>query len=866
MKKIFFALLAAVSLLLLPASSALAAFPDSCETTRAGLKCADDKCVCGTYPNLGCTANVGTCPAGSAGYSKCPAQCSVGVLPVSGGGTGESSAAAALAALGGVPTNGVGATGNWAISVTGNAATATNAGTIGGVDLTRIVYGSNQFKTSDAGGSVSPQIGSGFYESSTAVDGPVVVPGWTHYLITNHSGSAVGNGYQMIIAQPYWEDNLYARRVDADNKRSWRKILDSGNFTGYAPSLTGAGANGNWGINITGSAGSAGAVAWSGITGKPGTCPGGQFVTSIDGALTCGSPSGGLTLTTSGTGTDTRTLSLLEAGDSKVSFGSYNGSWRSAIQLQGNDDVTKRLLFLAPPEADWGYSIIRSANGGMKFDVGGTVSDLGTNAVTIESNGNVGIGTTTNPYRLNVYGPPGSYPASVASPDGYLLFGPANTGWSHFTTDRPRFYFNTGVTVDSGNIGSYEEDLSLQTSNVTRITILNSNGKVGIGTTEPDAAYAMTLNGAATNGFLIKQPGTYSFGLNVDGGSPAIKGTSSNPNTGIGVLGDANTGVLGSGYAVSPSTYSYGVRGTVSGVPGSYNIGVRGDSTQIGVLGYNSEAAGSYPTGFKVGVMGHGKVAVFGYSADAGGAGVYGLSTVGNGGNFLTDATTGSEMIGYSIYARGTRGSKFEPTAFNGDNYVVLASTTEAIKARGAVDLAGFSSESFNASYGTLSLGENTTSDGGRVTVSKRLVLNPRTLPGDPSGQEGMIYYSNSMGRFRCYTGSGWGDCSNTGIGGGGSSPNFAYWSGPTTVSNVDAMSYNPVTQAVGVGGMPNSTSKLHVTGGFFQADKSGSTAPSGFDCALDTDLGRLYIDRGSYRLYICMGQARGWDYVNLTQ
>jgi hypothetical protein len=38
------------------------------------------------------------------------------------------------------------------------------------------------------------------------------------------------------------------------------RILHSGNYTSWAPSLTGSGANGNWGISITGSAASAGTV------------------------------------------------------------------------------------------------------------------------------------------------------------------------------------------------------------------------------------------------------------------------------------------------------------------------------------------------------------------------------------------------------------------------------------------------------------------------------------------------------------------------------------------------------------------------------------------------------------------------------
>jgi hypothetical protein len=95
---------------------------------------------------------------------------------------------------------------------------------------------------------------------------------------------------------------------------------------------------------------------------------------------------GGQIIETTG-GTNTRTLTLLENGTSQVVFGSYNGSWRSSIQIQ-NSNAT-RGLFLAPPETDYGYSILRSVNGGYKFDVGGTYANQGTNAMSVEATGNV---------------------------------------------------------------------------------------------------------------------------------------------------------------------------------------------------------------------------------------------------------------------------------------------------------------------------------------------------------------------------------------------------------------------------------------------------------------------------------------------
>ncbi|MCF8257121.1 MAG: tail fiber domain-containing protein [Flavobacteriales bacterium] len=68
---------------------------------------------------------------------------------------------------------------------------------------------------------------------------------------------------------------------------------------------------------------------------------------------------------------------------------------------------------------------------------------------------------------------------------GYIDIGPQNTSWAHIQTDRVRYYFNKGLTVDEGLIGSYDENLSLQTSGTTRMTILTSNGNVGIGTAAP---------------------------------------------------------------------------------------------------------------------------------------------------------------------------------------------------------------------------------------------------------------------------------------------------------------------------------------------------------------------------------------------
>jgi hypothetical protein len=108
--------------------------------------------------------------------------------------------------------------------------------------------------------------------------------------------------------------------------------------------------------------------------------------------------------------------------------------------------------------------------------------------MTVEANGNVGIGTSTPAEKLHINGSiRGNQLGAlrISTGNGYIDIGPKNTDWAHFFTDRSRYWFSTGLTIETGNIGSFDENLSLQTSGNTRVTILNSNGNVGIGTTTP---------------------------------------------------------------------------------------------------------------------------------------------------------------------------------------------------------------------------------------------------------------------------------------------------------------------------------------------------------------------------------------------
>lgn len=103
----------------------------------------------------------------------------------------------------------------------------------------------------------------------------------------------------------------------------------------------------------------------------------------------------------------------------------------------------------------------------------------GTSGIGSSTNSNVGIGTTSTPSeKLEINGSVRGNQSGalrISTGSGYVDIGPKNTAYSHFTTDRPLFYFDKEVRVNPGAIGSYSGSFLIKTAGTTQLTI-ETNG------------------------------------------------------------------------------------------------------------------------------------------------------------------------------------------------------------------------------------------------------------------------------------------------------------------------------------------------------------------------------------------------------
>jgi hypothetical protein len=167
-------------------------------------------------------------------------------------------------------TNDLGNYGGWITSsgsISGNAATATSATYLNSSNYI-IQRGSNGSWNNDF---TSTPAGTMSYAGDLGAN-TTNGPGGTWWIQQNfrHTNSSSYWGTQVAWG---WEDNanrLATRNIQGGSFGSWVYYLNSSNFTSYAPSLTGSGASGTWGINVTGSASTAGSATMASQLSKYG--------------------------------------------------------------------------------------------------------------------------------------------------------------------------------------------------------------------------------------------------------------------------------------------------------------------------------------------------------------------------------------------------------------------------------------------------------------------------------------------------------------------------------------------------------------------------------------------------------------------
>jgi len=361
-------------------------------------------------------------------------------------------------------------------------------------------------------------------------------------------------------------------------------------------------------------------------------------------------------------------------------FQNPNGTWGSYVNLQGPQGLIGAQGAMGPrPDHQWSGTSLRfqvaSGSWGSYVNLLGPQGPAGDSHwllngdATYYNTGNVGIGTNSPERILHIVGvnPRILIEASSISPE--INF--KNTGdsasemWSLYKdggTDDLRFYQN-------GN----------------RVTIQNSTGNVGIGTTSPWSKLS------------VGGPGYAYTGIYGEGGDYGIYGFSA---SGVGVYGINNStyneGMLGSSdYGVKGSYGSSGnfgyIGGSDYGVMGKHNntgnygylggsayavcgiassgFGVRGESSAngVGVSGINN-TSGNY------GLLGGPTRGVYGSSASG-----YGVAGYSHNLSSSSAGVYGHSDYGYGVY--GSSGNVYGAKAgyFEGNVYVTREMSAENV-------------------------------------------------------------------------------------------------------------------------------------------------------------------------------------------
>ena len=439
--------------------------------------------------------------------------------------------------------DGTGASGTWGINISGNAASSTQSLLLSNTSDAKAALGIYFHRDNGVTSLVGNTEGNGVWghpsdsQDSRYGNASILRIGWSNTYYTDiFTGPNLASG----------KYGLQWRQIINRTAKDWRTILDSSNYNSYAPTLTGTGATGTWGINISGNADTLDGFHAQWGNSKPwGTIPvispsgymdvGASFefhydnTTGLDFStvLACTgnhdnfvylpSSSGTLALTTD------NVASATQLQNARTIWGqSFNGTGNVSGALSGVTDITASgAIKISIADSRYlsidGYAVnFHAYNGGWAtgynlFDTNNSL--IGTTA------GGYGEGNTLNYYY---YGGTYSSPKMVILPSGNVGIGTSssssklsvNSGAAEAIPSLGAL--NTKYTIELGYTGKYgtylgtlgtgngfiQQGRSDGTATAYNLLLQPLGGNVGIGTTSPSYKLHVAGTGYCTGNFI----------------------------------------------------------------------------------------------------------------------------------------------------------------------------------------------------------------------------------------------------------------------------------------------------------------------------------------------------------------------------